>query len=722
MKNKKGHVAAAKKTPSVAQAPPTPAKRGLEALPGKKIFWGLSALLLVIMLAIAPFTGATTDESLIDGTHGKYALKYYLDGDTTFVNYPRAGIQLPLSNIDIFDFQRYFGVGFEIIPAIALQCGLLPQKYEYEFRHLLCAFFGWLLMLFTGLMGREIKNWQVGILSLLTIAATPVIFGLSFIASKDIPLAAGFAIGVYAFLRIYKTYPVLRWQDAALALVGIAMAVSVRIGGLLLPFYAGAGWLLYKLIFRKKKANVYKELKCTLLIALLCIVGTLAGMCFYPNFFYEGLFNHIVHSLTFVQHHPVGIPFVWNGVYHDSLNLPPYFMGKSYGLTIPPFVFVGAILMLLSINKLRKNYPGFQWCFLVFTVLFPILYLWLSHSPIYQGWRHTTFVYSSFVPLVAIGFYETYLGFGKKFKGTMQQWLFPIFLAVLMLPTVAWMVRNYKYTYAYWNVFAGKQQGYFDLDYLHTAAPVALDWLLQNKLTDTTRRYTIAVKSRNAGAYAYTKNYPNISFVYSDEMTYAETPCDYYITNTMYITHDIMRRMFPPKGTVHVEKVDNNPICAVVAKHPAEAEGIALVKAGNNAEGMAKLEQAYAYAPNNYGLWYWMGVGYFNLRQLDKSIEFFTRDVNFIAPPVEQVNARMMMGEAYMQKGQYNDALQILQTAHNINAQQVGDANAQILIGADMGLCLYYTQNYAGAVPYLEAAINDYPHLMSILQECKYRQ
>lgn len=130
---------------------------------------------------------------------------------------------------------KYYGVGFEILPALIIKYFGM-EEHEYLIRHVLCAIFGFLFMLFAALTARELKDWKLAIVTLLLMGLSPIVFGLSFLDSKDVPMAAGFAMAVYGFLRIYKKIPLFKLPDVILTIVGIALAVSIRVGGLLLPF------------------------------------------------------------------------------------------------------------------------------------------------------------------------------------------------------------------------------------------------------------------------------------------------------------------------------------------------------------------------------------------------------------------------------------------------------------------------------------------------------
>ena len=691
------------------------------SIPYKKVFFAMSGLMLIIMVVLVPQMGVVGDEE-IDATNGRAALAYYTEGDTTFANYKTAtkewlDTMTLVKEYGISTHQKYYGTGFEILPAIAEKY-LGVQRYVFEVRHLLCAIFGWLMMLFCGLIGRELKNWQTGCIALVIIFFTPVVFGSSFIASKDIPPAAGFAIAVFAMLRIYRQTPRFGIANWAMLAAGIALAVSVRINGLMLPFYFAVAAVLlfvcsrrFRTLILGNRVFAFKFVGAALLI---CILGTLAGLCFYPNFFYDGPVKHIKDTFGVMSKFKASrILMFWEGQEISSLNLPPNYLIKSYLYTIPLWVFAGAGLFMLNLRRIRKTYSAFAFVFLAFTVVFPVCYLILTKANIYNGWRHSTFVYSSFVPLAAIGFYETAHWFKKN-----RVWrvAFAIAVVLCILPTALWTARNYKYAPAYYNVLAGNPYNRFDMEYSGTSLVNCAKWLIKNKLTDTTRQYTIASKGWNVVAWAKTKQYRNINVIYAPMRAFASTNCDYAIMDIVFIPPKVVKKFFPPKGTVYVERIDGNPICAVVEKNPLDAEGIRLIRDSHFAEGIEKLKQAYDYNPNNFGLWHWMGLGYYHLGQFDEAIKFFNQDINFWPVNEQHIYGIAYIGAALVSQKKYDQGITNLRQLLQIDRK---DPYLLAFVNTQLGIAYYYKKDYAEAASHFEKGIDYYPQNAQVLQYCR---
>jgi tetratricopeptide (TPR) repeat protein len=687
----------------------------------KKVFYAMSAVILVVMLALTTQTGITGDE-VVERIQGRYALDYYAKGDTTCLDFA----SMPIDSIMVGKIQttnKYYGVGYEIIPNIAVRYFGL-NRYEMEFRRMLCALFGFIFMFFAGLIARRLQGWQTACLTLLIMFLTPVVLGLSFIDTKDIPMAAGYAIAILGMLGMYQTlmqppaktinfWQRIRRRDLLMLFAGIALAISIRIGGLMLLLYAAAGLALLFVMNKNFRSSILKDglftLKLASVIIAACLAGTLAGLCFYPNFFHEGI-KHVKDAMEVMSKFPQRIPFNWNGQMVNSLQLPPYYLLKSYLYTIPLWVFAGAALFVLNWRRIRKRYCVFEMLFLIFTIIFPICYLIFTKANLYNGWRHSTFVYCSFAPLAAIGLRETMRWFGGNM---VWKAAFAAIFGICMTHTAVWSAKNYKYAYTYYNTLAGNPYTRYDLDYHETSNVNLLRWLIKNKLTDTTKQYKVTAKSFNAKQYAASKGYSNIEVKTAAMRAFAATDADYVILSINFVPAKVLKAFFPPKGTIKVEYLDGNPVGAVVQKNPDDALGIRLIQQNRFAEGIAALERAYEYNPKNFGLWYWMGIGYYYTTRYDKAIEFFSKNINFWGTNEEMVYGFAHIGAAQIEQKKYDAAINNLQQSERINAGK--NQNIMIFVNANMGVAYYHKKEYAQAIPYLEKSLSQYPHLQGAL-------
>lgn len=672
------------------------------------LFYIIAIVLFLCLMSVAPQVGVTGDEP-VDSANGKYCLEYYVRGDTSFADYSKVpAVKIP--------HMKYYGVGFEVLPAFFVKYGGLGTQ-EYLIRHILNAIFGFLFMLFAGLIARELKNWWLACVALLIIGISPIVFGLSFFDSKDIPMATGFAIAIYAFLRIYKTLPKFNKYDVVLAVFGIALAVSIRVGGLLLPFYFGVGGILclyfrpdLRNLFVRKEYRVWGRMVGT--GVLIIVIGCLLGFCAYPNFFHEGPVRHIGHAFQLVKEFKQQIPMLYKGEMITSLNLPPFYLWKSYLTTVPLFAWLGILLFLFHLPRIWVGYNKMFILFLLFTLVFPPLYIGLGDSNIYNGWRHTLFIFSSFAVISAIGIYETY-GWLRR---DMWKRVYLVVMLAVTLPTVYWMVRNYKYCYSYYNPLITEPYLNYDMDYYETACVNSFEWLMKNVVSKSDTLVRVGAKNISVEAYQRARKYKNVAVKTCAFRGYAESDFDYQILSLQFIPAKVLKAFFPPKGTIHVETIDGKPVCAVIEKENRyDVDGIRLIRQGKIDRGMDLLEKSYQYNPGNFGIWFWMGYGYYYQKKYKKSIELLGKYVYFWPSSGEQIEiAFIFSGLSFLQLKSFDQAIQTLKQAERMTKSPEN----QLLIFANLGRAYYYKQNYEAALPYLKQGVQKYPELKDILYDC----
>jgi tetratricopeptide (TPR) repeat protein len=676
----------------------------------------LSGVVLLALLFVATQSGVTGDER-IDGDNGKYYLQYYTESDTSFANYPKNVPNGAHPYGDLPFHMKYYGGGYEILPAIAVKYLNLPQ-HEFLIRHLLCALFGFVFMLFAALTARELKDSLLACITLLVMALTPIVFGWSMFATKDIPHAAGYAVAIFAFIRILKRLPRFKWQDVAMAIVGIAMATSIRIGGLLLVGYLGVGALLAVAVKKSLRENLLRKpytplCKVILVLGGVGIAGVLLGLCLYPNFFYEGPVAHVKNALSLASKFPQRIPMLWEGRQIDSLNLPDGYLLKSFAITIPVFALGAFFLFFCNIRPVWKTMDKAGILLLLFTIFFPIFYILYQNAHLYNFWRHLTFIYSSFAVVAATGIYYTLFWVKKAKYAKAWRCAFSGVVAILMATVLVWMVRSYKYTYAYFNVFAQDPYMRYDMDYFETANVLALEWLVKNELKNRDDTVKVAVRNINSIVYAKSKQYNNIQQEKISYRSVAEADVDYAILTVQFTPPNVLKTTYPPKGVIHAENVNGKPICVVVKKNKLDTRGIRALKENRIDEGMKLLEEAGAYDPTNIGVWFWMGYGYFQQQKYDKAIRFFTAYLN-LWPHNEQIGfAKMYIGASQVNLKQTDAGIQTLQEA----APLVTDVGNKKFIDANLGIAYFNKQSYAQALTHLKNAVDFYPHLSAFIAQ-----
>lgn len=680
----------------------------------KYLFWGAAAVILVLMLANARTVGHGGDD-LWYLAHGKFTLNYFLDKDTTVFDY---------SNVEDYHVKLVptmtgSGAGFEMIPAgisrmFHIDNMLLVKKC-------CLAFFGFLLILFTGLIGKEVKNFKLGLLAMAMMFFTPNIVGLSFCGGQDVPSATGFAMALYGFLVLTRVFPDISIKGAVFAFLGITIATSVRISGLMLLMYFFVA-VVMEFIARKDLRQLFPQKQFLTVVKILCvclvlgIAAALTGLCAYPSVFHNGLVKHVVDSFIASSNFSLSIPYIYEGKMAYATNPPEHYLLYSLLRTLPYYIMIGAGLFLAFSVRIFKRYRKTAIIFLLFTALFPPIYIVASHANIYNGWRHLLFFYAPFAVLVSIGWYQLFeLIKPKKLK---EQVFYPIVAVIMLLivsPTMIWMAKNHSYIYCYYNKSVGNPYLKFELDYYETSATKAYDWFRENELPKLDSTVTISTKIFTPVYYAQMLgDTSRVKLFVAPFMGFAEADCDYSILNYHVIQPKALKKFFPPQGTIHVEYVDGNPICALVKRNKLDSRGIKLCKQGKYAEAVPLLDSAYQFDPNNFGIWFWLGIAHYQTRNFEKSIEFFNKDVNFMPTNEKYAIATMYNGSSLYELKRYDEAIK---TLHEAERHCVDQHNLPF-IRAHLGLAYFAKNEYANALPYLQAALPAYPFLAGQINYC----
>ena len=334
----------------------------------RKLFWILVILFSIFLSFSTLKVGIPADEP-IDSEYGKSALKYYtsLGKDTSFMDLKVYGRN--------FDLQKYYGAGFEMISA-AITSNHTKIRH-FTIRHLLVAFCGIIILIFTGLIGKILSGWETALIAIILLITTPTLVGNMMFNSKDIPYAMGCVVMLFFLIKFSQNLPKVHALDIFGIIFGIGIAVSIRIGGLLLGGYF-LTFLGMKFIFNKQFRTLYFSQTSTkkiglLVFALLIVVsGYLLGLIFYPNF-WEEPFQHISKALSVVSDFPAKITMLFEGKLIKSTDLPDNYLIKSLLISIPFHVLILIPLVFFLIPKMTKNYGISNILTLCLTCFFPIL-------------------------------------------------------------------------------------------------------------------------------------------------------------------------------------------------------------------------------------------------------------------------------------------------------------------------------------------------------------
>jgi len=122
-------------------------------------------------------------------------------------------------------------------------------------------------------------------LALLFVVLSPRMFGHSMNNPKDIPFAAAYIFTVYHSIRFTQQLPKPTLRTSLAVIIGIAAAINIRIGGLLLIAYLAAFsgiTFLWKNELRKELINIPLMAKMLLIGVVIAVAGLFCGTLYWP--------------------------------------------------------------------------------------------------------------------------------------------------------------------------------------------------------------------------------------------------------------------------------------------------------------------------------------------------------------------------------------------------------------------------------------------------------
>ena len=174
--------------------------------------------------------GISGDE-FVDHRHSGYVLDFFTKGDKAALNQPKTALHL-------------YGNSMQVVAAVV--ANVIGADDVYAVRHVVCALVGALGVIAIGLLGMRFGGGLCGLISMLLLFFSPRFFGHSMNNLKDIPFAVGYLVAIFYFVRMFDRYPVVKLRHMIGAMLGIALALGTRSGGLLLfPYLLMYGGLFY---------------------------------------------------------------------------------------------------------------------------------------------------------------------------------------------------------------------------------------------------------------------------------------------------------------------------------------------------------------------------------------------------------------------------------------------------------------------------------------------
>ena len=495
---------------------------------------------------------------------------------------------------------------------------------EYDLRHMLNAFVGFLMILFTGLLAREVSgSWRVAFFALLFMTLSPRIFGHSMNNPKDIPFAAAYVFTLLYLIRFLKQLPRPGSKTVVFLIIGIAASINVRVGGILLIAYfglfTGMDYLLRPDL--RTKLTDFKHLgKIAGLGLIVAVLAFFGGMLYWPYALQAPLSNPFK-ALSEMSNFSTSIRMLFQGAHLWSDELPWYYIPKWITISAPLFTLLGLILFVGFYVSKFKKIDYLPLLFILFAAVFPVSYAVFKGSSLYDGMRHFLFIYPILVALAAWGWNELILTSKMKWVGS------GLLVLLIALPSY-WMVKNHPFEYTYFNeIFGGTSKAYgkYETDYWMTSIKNMSDWLMENdERVKSGENITVHTNCYVPAAHYLTKKNPNIKVRYTRYNERGDKDGDYFMFISRFVNKDLMNNgAWPPADVIYTEEA-GGAVLGAISKRSNEMfdfKASEVEKSGDFVKAVELYTQETQLHPKNETAWLGLANSYLQLRDFPKAKE-----------------------------------------------------------------------------------------------------
>ena len=487
---------------------------------------------------------------------------------------------------------------------------------EYDMRHMLNAFVGFLMIFFTGLLAREVSgSWRVAFYALLFMALSPRIFGHAMNNPKDIPFAAAYVFTLLHLIRFLKQLPKPGSKTVVMLIIGIAAAINVRVGGILLIAYFGLFIGLSYLLQPKLRSHLSDAKHIAKIAGIGLIVAVFAffgGMLFWPYALQAPLSNPFK-ALSEMSNFSTSIRMLYEGAHLWSDELPWYYIPKWIAISAPLFTLSGLLFFAgFYIYKFRKI-DYLPLLFVFFTAVFPVSYAVYKGSSLYDGMRHFLFIYPILATLAAWGWNELILI--NKLK-----WIGSGVLAILVALPLIWAIQNHPHQYTYFNeLFGGTKNAYgqYETDYWMNSIKNMSDWLIENDERVKNGEDVLLYTNCAIPAQHYLRNkYPNVKVGYTRYNERGSKDGDYFMFISRFVNKDLLNNgAWPPETVIYEEKAGGT-VLGAISKRDSELydfKAFEAEKAKDHRKAIEWFNQEVQAYPKNETAWLGLANNYMQL-------------------------------------------------------------------------------------------------------------
>jgi hypothetical protein len=579
------------------------------SLSEKNIYYTVLIVAACILILLTPHSAVNVDEQL-HYPHAKNVVNWYITGGQD-----QSCLNTPVTNL------KYYGQSVDNLTALVTR--IFSIDNEFLLRHFTGAIFFWLLLYFTGKLSIEITGSHIAAgFTVLLLIFMPRLSGQAFGNLKDIPFAVGYMAGLIMIVRFIKEFPVLSWKTAILLGIAIAFTVSVRAGGFILFAYIGLSILIF---FVWKPFYLIQVVSTKPVFARLLVqgvtviaIGYFGGLLFWP-YALQNIFVHPFESLRVMEHYKVSIRQVFEGEMMWSTQLPWYYLPKWILISSPLFLLAG--IAVYTVSYFRQFFMKFHptrlllaESFIIFSAVFPLVYVISIDSNMYSGIRQMIFILPPMAFLAVTGIYRFICTI--KFKNRRAGYVLASFFLLLMILPIRHQAVTFPADYIYFNVLAGGNKNAwsnYEYDYYFHSIKEPAEIVVQLAAGKE------VVVGMNCNLSNYFDGHPNIRYNFTRYLERSSADWDYGIFGLNYLHPYLLKNNYwQTTETIQTFYHKGNPVAILVKRTDrSDFYGISEITNGNLKKGIVLLEEAVNRDSNNIWLYLHLAKAKLALKELD---------------------------------------------------------------------------------------------------------
>lgn len=635
-------------------------------------FWVFTILSIVFLFAMPILSldaGNSGDEDGFQWPYAEQIYNYYASGgqDTTCLQNDDMGMHGGFFDQMTYAFVKWFNI----------------DDYS-QFRHICNALFGWIGILFAGLLAYKLIGWRAAVVTLLLMFFSPRYLGNAFNNPKDLIFASTMMASIYYVACLIKEYPKPKISTSIKLSVFAALAIVSRFAGYLLFAYLVLFLIIYHIRLNKKnslkKENAKTIGRYILYVTSIGIVTFGISIALWP-YIMSSPIKTTMKIFTEMSQYTIALRQLFEGSLQWSDALPWYYTPKYILMTIPIAVIVG--MLLFFIFCWRKKEDRFWAFFVFFTFFFPVFWIVYTRANVYGGWRHAMFAYPPMVVAAGMGFdslvrwienkvqgaghkvqdsnNEEQQNAAKNWKPVMVNIGAVVVLLALLIGPIRHIVANHPYEYVYFNELAGgidKAYGNYELDYYYHSTREASEWIIANAEPNADgSKIKVATWHLASVAYFFRNDTAKFQPLFCRWYEKGNNDWDYAIfTITGMAPEQITHAgAFPPPDCVHTINVDGKPICIILKRQSKDDFIGNQYKSKNQADSaILCFQKALQINPYNEAALNNIIECYLMKGQLDSAKMYIDQELSFL-PKYETGN--YFLAHYYMTKGDMDNAI-----------------------------------------------------------------